>query len=130
MLLQDRQELPAGKRAIMQMGSLIRRARHSQSEVWEFRWREPGPNGTRRYRRIVIGSIDQISDESVARRAVAALQIEINQNRHWIQPAITIGDLVKHFQQRELRTGFAWRTFSTRNSYERVPAEMDRAALE
>jgi len=102
----------------MQMGSLIRRARHSQSEVWEFRWREPGPNGTRRHRRIVVGSIDQISDESAARRAVAALQIEINQNRQSIQPAITIGDLVKHFQQRELRTGFAWRTFSTRNSYE------------
>ena len=25
---------------------------------------------------------------------------------------------MQHFQQRELRTGFAWRTFSTRNSYE------------
>jgi integrase len=34
------------------------------------------------------------------------------------QLAITIGDLVQHFRQRELRTEFAWRTFSTRNSYE------------
>jgi hypothetical protein len=102
-------ELTVREEKIMQMGSLIRRARHSQSEVWEFRWREPGANGTRRHRRIVVGSADQISNESAARQAVAALQIEINQNMKSIQPAITIGDLVQHFQQRELRTGFAWR---------------------
>lgn len=102
----------------MQKGSLIRRARHSQSEVWEFRWREPGPTGTRRHRRIVVGSTDQIADESAALQAVAALQIEINPNVKSTQPAITIGDLVQHFQQRELGTGFAWRTFSTRNGYE------------
>jgi integrase len=102
----------------MQFGSLIRRARRSQSAVWEFRWREPGPTGTWRHRRIVVGPTDQIVDESAARRAVAALQIEINPNVKSTQPAITIGDLVQHFQQRELRTGFAWRTFSTRNSYE------------
>jgi integrase len=34
------------------------------------------------------------------------------------QPAITIGDLVQNFRLRELRTEFAWRTFSARNSYE------------
>jgi hypothetical protein len=67
---------------------------------------------------MVVGSTDQISDESAARQAVAALQTEINQDLKSMQPAITIGDLVKHFQQRELRTGFAWRTFSTRNTYE------------
>jgi hypothetical protein len=65
----------------MQNGSLIRRARHSQSEVWEFRWREPGPTGTRRHRRIVVGSTDQIANESEARQAVAALQIEISTRR-------------------------------------------------
>ncbi len=87
----------------MQFGSLIRRARHSQSAVWEFRWREPGQDGTRRHRRIVVGSTDEISDAAAARKAVAALQIEINQNRK-STAAITIGDLVKHFQQRELGT--------------------------
>src|SRR5579863_5773161 len=108
----------SGKGAIMQNGSLIKRARHSQSEVWEFRWREPGANGTRRHRRIVVGSVDQISNESAARQAIAAPQFEINQKLKTIMQAITIGDLVRHFQQRELRTGFAWRTFSTRNTYE------------
>ena len=102
----------------MQKGSLVRRVRRSQSEVSEFRWREPGPTGTRRNRRIVVGSTDQIADESAARQAVAALQIEINQSMKSTQSAITIGDLVQHFRQRELRTEFAWRTFSTRNSYE------------
>ena len=101
----------------MQKGSLIRRTRHSQADVWEFRWREPGPNGTRRHRRMVVGSIDQISDESAARQAVVALQIEINQRVKSNRPAITIGDLVRHFQQRELQTEFGWRTFSTRNTY-------------
>ena len=108
----------SGKGVNMQRGSLIRRARSSHSEVWEFRWREPGPTGTRCHRRIVVGSTDQIADESAARQAVAALQIEINQSMKSIQPAISIGDLVKHFQQRELRTGFASRTFSTRNTNE------------
>jgi integrase len=111
-------ELTVREEKIMQKGSLVRRARHSQSEVWEYRWREPGPTGTRRHRRIVVGSTDQIADESAARQAVAALQIEINQNRKSTQPAITIGNLVQHFQQRELRPEFAWRTFSTRSSYE------------
>jgi hypothetical protein len=104
MLLQDSHELTVWEGPIMQKGSLVRRARHSQSEVWEFRWREPGPASTRRHRRIVVGSTDQIADESAARKAVAALQIEINQNMKSTQPAITIGDLVQHFQQRELRT--------------------------
>ena len=62
----------------MQKGSLVRRARHSQSEVWEFRWREPGPTGTRRHRRIVVCPADEITDESAARKAVAALRIEIS----------------------------------------------------
>jgi hypothetical protein len=44
--------------------------------------------------------------------------MEINQSIKSIQPAISIGDLVRHFQHRELRTGFASRTFSTRNTYE------------
>lgn len=79
-------ELTVREEKIMQFGSLIRRARRSQSAVWEFRWREPGPTGTWRHRPIVVGPTDQIVDESAARRAVAALQIEINPKRE-INPA-------------------------------------------
>ena len=102
----------------MQFGSLIRRPRRSQSAVWEFRWREPGPSGIRRHRRIIVGSTEQISDETDARKSVAALQLEINKDRKLIEPAITIGDLVQHFRQRELRPEFTGRTFSTRKGYE------------
>jgi integrase len=111
-------ELTVRKEKIMQFGSLIRRPRRSQSAVWEFRWREPGPSGIRRHRRIIVGSTEQISDETDARKSVAALQLEINKDRKLIQPAITIGDLVQHFRQRELRPEFTGRTFSTRKGYE------------
>jgi|SRR5580704_16625584 hypothetical protein len=36
-------ELTGPRGEDMQFGSLIRRARRSQSAVWEFIWREPGP---------------------------------------------------------------------------------------
>src|SRR5258708_33534077 len=64
----------------MQNGSLTRRKREYGPEVWEFRWRKPGPNGIRRHRRIIFGSTDQIEEEFAARKAIAALQIDINQN--------------------------------------------------
>jgi hypothetical protein len=47
-------------------------------DVWEFRWREPGPRGKRRHRRMVIGRIDQLVDESAARGRIAALHLDIN----------------------------------------------------
>lgn len=62
----------------MQNGSLIRRERQHSPDVWEFRWREPGPDGVRRHRRIVLGSAVEIGQQSAARRAVAALRLEIN----------------------------------------------------
>ena len=51
----------------MQQGSIIKAERKSGLDVWEFRWREPGPDGKRRHRRMVIGRIDQFVDESAAR---------------------------------------------------------------
>jgi hypothetical protein len=64
----------------MQKGSLERRTRLKQPDVWEFRWREPGPDGTRHHHRIVVGSIVDIAEESAARQAVAALQHAFNEH--------------------------------------------------
>lgn len=64
----------------MQKGGLVRRTRLKQPDVWEFRWREPGPDGTRHHRRIVVGSIVDIAEESAARQAVAALQHAFNEH--------------------------------------------------
>lgn len=62
----------------MQQGSIIKAERKSGLDVWEFRWREPGPDGKRKHRRMVIGRIDQFVDESAARGRIAALHLDIN----------------------------------------------------
>jgi hypothetical protein len=62
----------------MQYGSLIRTVRQSGPDVWEYRWREPGPDGKRKHRRIVVGSIELYTDKSDALRAISALRRDIN----------------------------------------------------
>src|SRR5882724_3992761 len=62
----------------MQQGSIIQAERKIGPNVWEFRWREPGPDGKRKHRRMVIGRIDQLVDESAARGRIAALHLDIN----------------------------------------------------
>lgn len=103
----------------MQNGSLIRRKRLHGPEVWEFRWREPGPTGRRRHRRIVLGSTEQIKEESAAREAVAGLQLDMNRNDIRMKnTAITVAEAYQHFRQRELNTETSWRTYSTRMGYQ------------
>jgi len=48
----------------MQNGSITRSKRLKGPDVWEFRWRESGPDGKRKQRRMVVGSIRQFADES------------------------------------------------------------------
>lgn len=47
----------------MQYGSLIWAERRQGGPVWEYRWREPGPDGVRRHRRIVVGPVSQFEKE-------------------------------------------------------------------
>jgi hypothetical protein len=103
----------------MQNGSLIRRKRLHGPEVWEFRWREPGPTGRRRHRRIVLGSTEEITEESAAREAVAALQLAMNRDDVRMKnAAITMAEANQHFRQRELNAETSWRTYSTRMGYQ------------
>jgi hypothetical protein len=62
----------------MQNGSIMRSERQRGPDVWEFRWREPGPDGRRKHRRIVIGSVIQFRDKDRAMRATSALRRDIN----------------------------------------------------
>jgi len=64
----------------MQLGSMIRSERHRGPDVWEFRWREAGPNGGRVHRRMVVGSVEKLTDESAAREAIAGLHLDINRD--------------------------------------------------
>jgi pimeloyl-ACP methyl ester carboxylesterase len=38
----------------MQNGSVIRAERQRGPDVWEFRWREPGADGKRKHRRMIL----------------------------------------------------------------------------
>jgi hypothetical protein len=56
----------------MQNGSMMRTERHGGADVWEFRWREPGPDGKGKHRRMVVGTTNEFDDEVAARQAIAA----------------------------------------------------------
>ena len=88
----------------MQNGSLICRQRQRGASVWEFRWREPGSDGKRRHRRIVLGSTLEFTDECAARQAIVALQLDINGNDvRTRNKSVTIAEAFSHFRQQELR---------------------------
>ena len=61
----------------MQKGSLIRSSRRQGPDVWEYRWRESCSGQTRKPRRIVIGTLNTLKDESAALKAISALRRDI-----------------------------------------------------
>src|SRR5260370_38919984 len=103
----------------MQKGSLIRSSRRQGPDVWEYRWRESCAGEKRKHRRIVIGSLDILRDESAALKAIAALRrdININDRRSRTKP-LGLAELVAHYRQKELATDNEWKTLSTRVTYE------------
>jgi len=103
----------------MQKGSLIRSSRRQGPDVWEYRRRESCSGEKRKHRRIVIGSLDTLRDESAALKAIAALRRDININDARLRAKpLTLAELVEHYRQRELATENEWKTLSTRTTYE------------
>jgi integrase len=103
----------------MQQGSIIQAERKIGPDVWEFRWREPGPDGKRKHRRMVIGRIDQLLDESAARGRIAGLHLDINfWDARLKGKPLTISELAEHYRQRELKPDTVWKTYSTKLTYE------------
>jgi hypothetical protein len=87
----------------MQDGSVTVERRKRGPDVWSFRWREAGPDGRRIHRRIVLGRADDLKSLASARKMVVGLRPEINVNEARIRKeSITLSDLSKHYQQREL----------------------------
>jgi hypothetical protein len=103
----------------MQNGSMMRTERHGGPDVWEFRWREPGPDGKRKHRRMVVGTTNEFGDEVAARQAIAGLHLCMNSRdeRVKVRP-ITVSELVDHYRQRELKPDILWKTHSTKVTYE------------
>src|SRR5260370_37992088 len=99
----------------MQTGGLIRASGARGTDDWEYRWREPGPEGKLKHRRLVIGSLDQFRDRSAAVLAIAALRREINLADPMLgTPPITISQLAGHYRLREINTDNQWKTDSTK----------------
>ena len=102
----------------MQNGSIMRSERQRGPDVWEYRWREPGPDGRRKHRRIVVGSVIQFRDKDAAIRATSALRRDINMaNVRSKGKPITLSQLADHYSQRELAPNSRWKTHSTKLGY-------------
>ena len=86
-----------------QSGSLSREVRKAGPAVWIFRWRENATEG-RVYRKVVVGTIEQLPTKTAAERAVETLRSTINA----VNPAVpvTLRQLVKHYDSTQ-------RTFQT-----------------
>ena len=103
----------------MQNGSLRQMPRRRGPDVWAFRWREPGSDGRRVHRRIVIGTIEQFKNESAAAKAVVALRREIKSQDCRLRTALlTFAELVEHYKQGELTADNEWKTHSTKSTYQ------------
>jgi hypothetical protein len=91
------------RRARHQKGSLQRVKRKSGESVWIFRWYEVQLDGTKCYRKAVLGSVSEYKTEAEAQKAADALRLEINEQtpRQMLQ-AISIETLVEHYRQHEL----------------------------
>ena len=91
------------RRARHQRGSLKRVRRKSGDAVWVFRWYETQFDGSRKYRKTVVGSAEEFKTEASAEQAVDALRLTINQQtpRQQLQP-IGFATLVQHYREHEM----------------------------
>jgi len=102
----------------MQDGSVTVEARKRGPDVWCFRWREPGADGRRIHRRIVVGTADELKSIATARKMVAGITREINANDIRLRNrSMTVADLSRHYQQRELTNHNSRLSHSTKKAY-------------
>jgi len=92
------------RRARHQKGSLQREKRQKSGEtVWVFRWYEVQLDGTKKYRKAVIGTVSEYKTESDAQKAADSLRLEVNEQTPRQQlEAISFETLVEHYKQHEL----------------------------
>jgi hypothetical protein len=103
----------------MQQGSVIREHRKLGPDVWCFRWWEAGPNGNRVYRRIVLGTAEQMRDAASARQLTVGLVQEINtSDTRLVGISMTLAQLADHFHQRELGRSNGRISYSTKKAYQ------------
>src|SRR5207302_9198071 len=59
-------------------GCLKKEKRNSGANVWIFRWRELDADGKRVNRKRIVGTVEEYRTESAAKKAAAALRMDIN----------------------------------------------------
>ena len=91
------------KRMRYQQGCLIREKRKTSPDVWVFRWRESSPDGQKRNRKALVGTVERYPTESRATKAAEGLRLEINQEApRAVISSMTLGQLISHYQDKEL----------------------------
>ena len=102
----------------MQNGSIMRSERRRGPDVWEYRWREPGTDGKRKHRRMVVGSVNQLRNKTAVIRATSALRRDVNRaSARCKGKPITLSQLADHYGQRELASSNRWKSHSTKMGY-------------
>ncbi len=106
------------RRSRFQQGSLQLVERAGSRKAWEYRWYEVQPDGSRRRRNLVLGTLEQYPNETAAQRAVAALRADINAEspRMNLTP-ISVQTLVEHYGQKELGEDSS-KTYATCRTYQ------------
>jgi len=82
----------------LQEGSLLRLKRKNGPDTWVFRWYDES-NGTRRYRKTVVGTVERLRTRHDAETAVLSLRRNINAEQ---KSPETVSELVTHYRQHEL----------------------------
>jgi len=108
------------RRTRYQQGCLQRAKRVNTPDVWLFRWYEDQPNGGKRYRKTVVGTVVQFPTETAARKAADALRIDINlQTPQASSGPATVDQLIEHFRLKEMpQDNHERRSYSTKAAYE------------
>jgi hypothetical protein len=102
----------------MQLGSVVHDIRKNGPGVWQFRWSEKDSNGRRIYRKRVVGTVDQYTDEAAVRHAASGLLSEANaRSSQQHERPISIDQLCEHLEQRELRLGSNLWSVATLKTY-------------
>src|SRR5437016_4537606 len=90
------------RRTSYQKGSL-KLANRKNGKAWEYRWREVQIDGSIRRKNVVIGTLEDYPNESVAQAAVDAIRLQVNQQTpQQLIKSINLETLVNHYRQHEL----------------------------
>jgi hypothetical protein len=101
-----------------QKGCLKQVMRKGGSRVWIFRWREIESDGSRRARKIVVGSMRDLRNESAAREALDRLSLNINLDlSEGARPPASFSELIEHYRRKELAGDNERKSYSTKQCY-------------